>query len=896
MPRNTRNRRGGDVEAMQDDPEAILRRRRQGARNTRPASADPRTDANASLNAANIVEAGRASEQDPAIDSNNSARVNNDGQNQQRRDPALADTGANLHAHSANDEEQSIGTSASFQAPPSDRARTHAGFAGDHGEQAQDSSTSSFAQESTNEVSTGDSDKSAPSNSNEPTDGGERSGSRDGLRSSAIDPKDSPQVAGGTGPADAQNTGEQPALTSSERLRASLTALQQEAVGAPVLDEHSTVQENRDLDYDTLFQAIASVTEAISERGHVLFCPVSQLTGDLVKAARPSQNILWPHHRTRGGGGGHFSLFIIERDIQEYGFRVSFRDSWLRTRNGARAREAWDDVRRRLTESRWHDQGLDGVPLAPIMAEHQFDQTQSWSCGIFTIINAWIHALGLDLFRTESGTPQIGTCIQDACRLVRYAMQGLLSSATIKDFLECYHFVQLGAIIHEHRTFQCTLALVSPEALDQRVADLLQEAARNRLEDEFARYQGANQGEEVVSVDDMLVALEPAGLSSNLTQYATLDELQKTYDSRDDNRSALGGETDEEMTRRLQQDEYNRDLTPERDQSAAGQEQQTESGEAQQGRRSNAEAGQRSQATDQGVEQADSPAAQSTQAADWAPIQEEESAQSQLEREVRRWEEEQAARARVPHNGASNKNSSNAHPESPDLDNPRFSPIGPDDQQAPPPAEQNPDSAAPLADPRAPALGQPTIPGLQSTIPPAAPTAPTSVDQPTHTSTQHRSVDSGSSLPSLSQYEREEEEYHRQRQGEAERAREQTRADHLATSSAAFERQTNEQRQRSRRSNAPEPSGDEDRATTAGGDLRHRSAGSNDTNASDNTEASAGFPDLDEGEAAGDRNEDDDAFGFETDEQRAEREAEERNRREMDALFENDEHGKESVG
>lgn len=557
MSRSTRSRRGEDVTQIQDDPEAILRSHRQSTRaagggrrrsNTRGLSLPP-TQAAASPRSGD----GEQAEQNATSES-----IAAEGRGVSKGEEELNSVSA---AQSALPNDEKPSTSPRTGQPPSGPSQqihssnTHPAAGNETGASSQTTAANAPTGANGDEGGSTKALESNPTGNDQANTNGRYDLNDEDKEDS--DPKRHGQDSRVSAPAGDQEGGEQPPATACERLNTGLTAAATHIANAPPLHAENDFMRGRDLPIETLHLAIASVTEAISERGHVRFSLIDRIGEDQM-AARPGQTLFWPQHRDRDGRGGrgHFSLFTVYWNSDESRFVLEHRDSYASLRNGDSVRDSWQIVRRALAtpggEFKWDRLNPGALPHEPPFATGQYNQTQSWTCGLFTIINAWIHALGLPRSQIDPPrTPRIGACVNAACTLVRYAMQGHVGSAIIRNFLECYGFIEAGAQVEDNRTFERTLPLPSPNSLVQRVARVRFEA-------------GLSEGDP--SIDEMIRVIESFGEEVNLAAFKTKDKFVEAYylalDAQD-GVAARDGIPDEAMARRAQEEEYSRDLTPE---------------------------------------------------------------------------------------------------------------------------------------------------------------------------------------------------------------------------------------------------------------------------------------------------------------------------------------------
>ena len=523
---------------MQDDPEAILRSRRPATRRTRDQSAHANTS-------------------DPS---------SHQTQGQGGSGPEAAQTTLPPQQPASKNQAEGDGDSTGQGTAGKDESITK------DGTQADNVASSTNAQE--------DKETGGPNEdqSKEPPKGGDGHSSAGDKHSlgeeekEEPDPKRSRHSSTGSGRSgNRENADQCPAETACERVRNSLQALRH-AVPKRHVAEESDIAQGRSLPVDALHQAIASVTEAICERGDVRFSLADRVTEEQ-PAARPGQSMLWAQHRARSDvvEGGHFSLFVItEGEGDQYS--VEHRDSYGRMRNDETLQPMWQAVRQQLQDGdyNWNRGGAQQLPQQVQVPAAQCTQTNSWTCGLYTIFNAWVHALGLP--RPVQARRTAAGFTTDACDLVKLAMEGTVGSATIRDFLECHNFIVPGAQVPADRSFQQTIALPSPDDLVQRVAQV-------RLADELHNYQIANPGSDVpFSIDDMLPTIFEVYSETKLELIISIEDVIKLYRHAQEAlqpansfNQADADESDEAAALRLQQEEYGTSSPqPGRDQGKEG--------------------------------------------------------------------------------------------------------------------------------------------------------------------------------------------------------------------------------------------------------------------------------------------------------------------------------------
>ena len=320
----------------------------------------------------------------------------------------------------------------------------------------------------------------------------------------APDPKKRKGSKGKEPAADEPPTDKAPAAEAAipdepcKALRSSLARFMAEATaaGATGIEDQIVVEQWTLL--STAERAISAVTEAISERGLVTFALVdgSDTLGER-STLRAGQEVLFPTHRGPKGEGTHLGLFIVRNDATAVGVvRVENYDSlpaWRALRPPAPpgkldhfTRKSYKDFRKHLSLRFWSGpDGTDRLPAYWTTPADQVNQQSNWCCGLLTILNAWIYALGLPRLPGDLALNNTRNYWNDTRDIINLAMRGLMDSATIRNFLACYRFVPHDAVVPEDRRFNRTIAFNSESAISRRIQwVILQEELRRRREDD----------------------------------------------------------------------------------------------------------------------------------------------------------------------------------------------------------------------------------------------------------------------------------------------------------------------------------------------------------------------------------------------------------------------------
>ena len=243
---------------------------------------------------------------------------------------------------------------------------------------------------------------------------------------------------------------------------------------------NNPVREGQMLEDGDVYRAIASVTEAINNGGQRLFSILDPnalqrlATGPLVQTiARPRQEALIPYTN-----GGHTSLFAVHREAEAFAGSRPFRLQHFDSANGpghGHERHHYNIVERILA-AEWTGHGTvadRNVVRAPGTRRAAAPQRLSWTCGLHTIFNAWAFALDL--------TPALNIkryrdFIATGSEIVRLAVQGRMDSITIWAFFDCFGFIEPNQT-PDDLSFDRTVAF-------RDVGTLAQYVARTRIEED----------------------------------------------------------------------------------------------------------------------------------------------------------------------------------------------------------------------------------------------------------------------------------------------------------------------------------------------------------------------------------------------------------------------------
>ena len=226
---------------------------------------------------------------------------------------------------------------------------------------------------------------------------------------------------------------------------------------------------------EPMVHAIASVTEAHGRRSHP-FAVATQVALDTAKEpslpaeglvlARPENILLWPLV-----DDGHNVLLAFDKK-DDGKAQMTWFDSKPNCLMDQRER-IWDELRGALRRLSWGRPLFnDGAPLPELedtVVDMDVPGQLGRNCGLHTIVNAWVLALGLEFnpALTEV-TPEFA---RDATDIINGAMRGLVDCDTIYAFLMKHEYVIPASIPDECR-FERTREITRPS----HMMDLVEEA------------------------------------------------------------------------------------------------------------------------------------------------------------------------------------------------------------------------------------------------------------------------------------------------------------------------------------------------------------------------------------------------------------------------------------
>jgi hypothetical protein len=251
------------------------------------------------------------------------------------------------------------------------------------------------------------------------------------------------------------------------------------------------------LNLDTIFQALASVTEAINDKCAAnkkaklfgLFHPRSLVDFDL--AGHPvvlqRHDALVPIDRS-AGKRTHFSLIVlVQTSSQQYGGRDLFAmhhyDSDPSLRAAFHNTIVRSTVRKQILSAGWAGSGKGDVetPLGQSENRECCDRLsgpgQEWTSGVHAILNGWVCALNFkhnkDALVSKQGF------YEKAVDLINLALRNFVSSQMIIDFFNCYDYIESKdplALLRdgrERRTFKDSNNFETFAKLDTHIMKLL---------------------------------------------------------------------------------------------------------------------------------------------------------------------------------------------------------------------------------------------------------------------------------------------------------------------------------------------------------------------------------------------------------------------------------------
>jgi hypothetical protein len=268
------------------------------------------------------------------------------------------------------------------------------------------------------------------------------------------------------------------------------------APGGPAMD-------GAHLDLDTIFQALASVTEAINlklagqdqQKLFSLFHPRSLVDHNILDHPVVLQRhaALVPIDRS-AGRRTHFSLIALVQKsarnndgTESDSFEMHHYDSIPSLRAAFHSTMTRTMTRTKILRTGWA--GADKDEAESILSESQNavvcdrPERHDWACGLHVILNGWACALGLkhnvDALLSKLGF--YGTAID----LVNLAIRGVVSSQLILDFFDCYAYTapdEQTAADRQSRTFKETKDFATFARLDTHIMKMLGRETRRDVD------------------------------------------------------------------------------------------------------------------------------------------------------------------------------------------------------------------------------------------------------------------------------------------------------------------------------------------------------------------------------------------------------------------------------
>lgn len=243
-------------------------------------------------------------------------------------------------------------------------------------------------------------------------------------------------------------------------------AREEAAESEGAIDLLEIVGENEVPSEETMRFAVFSVTEAISTSGSAggpsfsIFAPGNSL-------ARPGQDVIIPFSRTVKP---HYlkrqytGLMDIRAHTEGSG---NLNVSLLKILNTCSARPAdrqcmqvRQDIKEVVEQSGWC--GTQAPPARPIISYGQPEWTKSgltdgrqWVAALLAILEAW--RIALDLPATTNTVKVTDELVSQSLEVINLAASGLMDSAAINAFFDCFGLIEKGSRVSEERRFYRTM-------------------------------------------------------------------------------------------------------------------------------------------------------------------------------------------------------------------------------------------------------------------------------------------------------------------------------------------------------------------------------------------------------------------------------------------------------
>lgn len=201
------------------------------------------------------------------------------------------------------------------------------------------------------------------------------------------------------------------------------------------------------------------------------------MAGTLYRIVRPGRIVLVPYIPRPEE---HSSLFIFRRmdDVTIRAFHYANATVPLSHRPQAlpNAREVFNSLR----ELGWVPNNGTNPTINLTLMDNML-QCNNWECGINVILNAWVYALRLQRTGASMGDRYL-EFFREAAVVVNLALEGRMDSSTIEAFLKCYGFVRADSTVPEERAFDRTIPLPNDQGMFDRMARLRIQKDLNVLE------------------------------------------------------------------------------------------------------------------------------------------------------------------------------------------------------------------------------------------------------------------------------------------------------------------------------------------------------------------------------------------------------------------------------
>ena len=310
---------------------------------------------------------------------------------------------------------------------------------------------------------------------------------------------------------------------SCVRLRESLARLRAE-FGDPAGGANDPVRHGHMLWDDTIFSVIASVSEAVSERGGHLFALIDSVSLQECRhesvdprqvIARAGQEMLIPWSTNN-----HLSLFILQRAAPGQ-FLMRHLDSANVHSHSRHLEQHFDTVRQALVKGQWAGFGVrdEDLLLDHCNEDNVFKQERGWTCGLHTIFMAWAYALGLEL---SGACDRYNDFIASGSDIVRFAIHGNMDSNTIWAFFDCHGFIRPGQVVPMDRAFDRTINLSADGELARRVERLRDADVKRRFQNAWPADLGASFEVALAAVTEHFAGVEPDLMNMGVDEFINL--------------------------------------------------------------------------------------------------------------------------------------------------------------------------------------------------------------------------------------------------------------------------------------------------------------------------------------------------------------------------------------